>query len=360
MPGQDDQHKPERSAVPTLTVRLTRYVPAIILLAVAVYVLLPQIATFQNSLQIVKRMSPLVIACAAAAQVMSYLGYGYMLSSLAASVGNRVSIFRSALVVLASSSIGLVAGGFVGTSAATFRLTSRAGASAKGAFLAAAFPPLFNSGVLLIVSLAGVVELLVLGKLTGPVEIAFGMAAVLLAGLAVLIVWGAYHRRQILDLAEKLSRLWSRIRRRKYDRREDARLAQIFKAGDLFKTGAWRGPALGAVMNSLFDMLTLYLLFVAAGHAVNPGLILAGYGLTLLVAKFTFLPGGIGVVEGGMAAMYTAIGVPHAVTVVVVIVYRILSFWLPSLLGFPLFFYLERAWHMDSDAEGDAVKGANR
>ena len=354
MIDQGDENRPASPTVPTLTVRLRRYLPTLILLAIAVYVLLPQIATFQNSLQVVKRMSVLIVASAAGAQVLSYLGYGYMLTSLVASVGRRISVARSALVVLASSSIGLVAGGVVGTSAATYRLLNRAGAGSAGALLAAGFAPLLNSAVLMIVSLGGLLQLLVIGKLSRPVEILFGVAAILIGGVFVTVIWGAYHRRELLEFAEKASRRWARVRHRTYDRKEDARLSRIFKAWDLFKTGEWREPALGAILNSVFDMLTLYLLFLAAGHPVRPGLLLAGYGLTLLLAKFTFLPGGIGVVEGGMAAMYTALGVPYPVTVAVVIVYRIISFWLPSLLGFPLFFYLEHAWQEETDGAGAA------
>ena len=89
-------------------------------------------------------------------------------------------------------------------------------------------------------------------------------------------------------------------------------------------------------------MLTLYLLFAAAGHAVSPGILLVGYGLPLLLGKMSFLPGGVGIVEGTMAALYDGLGVPDGVTVVVILTYRVLSFWLPTLLGFPLVPYLQR------------------
>jgi hypothetical protein len=89
-------------------------------------------------------------------------------------------------------------------------------------------------------------------------------------------------------------------------------------------------------------MATLFLLFVAAGHAVSPGILLTGYGLPLLLGKVTFLPGGVGIVEGTMAALYSGLGVPNAVTVLVILAYRIISFWVPTLLGFPLVIYLQR------------------
>jgi len=91
-------------------------------------------------------------------------------------------------------------------------------------------------------------------------------------------------------------------------------------------------------------MLTLFFLFLAAGHAINPGVLLAGYGLPLLLGKMAFVvPGGVGVVEGSMAALYNGLGVPDAVTVVVVLGYRLVSFWIPSLSGFPIAVYLQRS-----------------
>ena len=60
----------------------------------------------------------------------------------------------------------------------------------------------------------------------------------------------------------------------------------------------------------------------------------------------TFIPGGIGIVEGGMAVFYETLHVPSEVTVV--LIYRALSFWIPSFVGAPLAFYFERS------AEGEA------
>lgn len=90
-------------------------------------------------------------------------------------------------------------------------------------------------------------------------------------------------------------------------------------------------------------MLTLYFLFIAAGHPVSPGVLLTGYGIPLLIGRLAFfIPGGIGVVESTMVALYDNLGVPDPVSVVVVLAYRILSFWLPFLLGFPMIFLLQR------------------
>jgi uncharacterized membrane protein YbhN (UPF0104 family) len=43
-----------------------------------------------------------------------------------------------------------------------------------------------------------------------------------------------------------------------------------------------------------------------------------------------------------MVALYEALGVPSGVAVVVILSYRLLSFWIPVLLGFPLAVLLDR------------------
>jgi uncharacterized membrane protein YbhN (UPF0104 family) len=136
----------------------------------------------------------------------------------------------------------------------------------------------------------------------------------------------------------------ARLRRRAFDPSvPQESMRNLFSAWKTLQGGGWRRPALGAGLNVAFDMLTLLFLFLAAGHAVNPGVLLAGYGLPLLLGKMAFVvPGGVGVVEGSMAALYDGLGIPDPITVVVVLGYRLISFWLPSLSGFPVAAYLGR------------------
>ena len=82
-------------------------------------------------------------------------------------------------------------------------------------------------------------------------------------------------------------------------------------------------------------MLTLYFMLIASGYHVSFGILFAGYGLPFMLAKVPFiLPGGVGVVEGSMVALYNSLKVPNVVSVVVILGYRLFSFWLPNLLGF--------------------------
>ena len=85
-----------------------------------------------------------------------------------------------------------------------------------------------------------------------------------------------------------------------------------------------------------FDLLCLRYAFLAAGHSLHLSLLLAGYGVPLLLGRASFLPGGIAVVEVAMTALYGGLGVPASIAVVAVLTYRLISFWLPALVGIPI------------------------
>jgi uncharacterized protein (TIRG00374 family) len=53
-------------------------------------------------------------------------------------------------------------------------------------------------------------------------------------------------------------------------------------------------------------------------------------------------PGGLGAVEAALSAGLTAAGLPGATAVSVVLLYRVLTFWLPVPLGWIALKYLER------------------
>jgi uncharacterized protein (TIRG00374 family) len=156
--------------------------------------------------------------------------------------------------------------------------------------------------------------------------------------------WGLNRRTSLIRLADRMGRRWADFRHQTYNgEKSRSFITNFFQAADLLVSGGWRGPLLGAVFNIGFDMLTIYFLFIAVGHQVSLGVLLTGYGLPLLLGKMAFMvPGGLGVIESTMTALYASLGVAKAEVVVVVLAYRILSFWLPLILGFPIIIILQR------------------
>jgi uncharacterized protein (TIRG00374 family) len=325
-------------------VQAVRYLLVLILLGLAVHLLIPQITSLEHSVQVIRQMALWAVALAVIAQAASYLGSGYLLKAIVQLSESTLSIGKATLIVLAAASLGMVAGGMVGSAAATYRWMQKERVKPEVAGLAGTIPGLFNDSILVLVSLVGLIHLLMVHQLTRLQVLSYVLILLFLGALVGGLVWGFAHRPAITQLAHRIGTRWSRLRHRSYiPEKTDGWLTGLFDAWNLLVKGGWRGPFLGAALNVAFDMLTLYFLFIAAGYRVSLGVLLTGYGLPLLLGKMAFMiPGGVGVIESTMVGLYTGLGVPTPVTVVVVLAYRILSFWLPLLLGFPLIMVLQR------------------
>ncbi|HUV83835.1 MAG TPA: YbhN family protein [archaeon] len=331
--------------IPPLTVRIGRYLPRLIILGLAVHLILPQLTSLEQSLNVIESMAIWAVGMAIVAQLFSYLGSGYQLHSIAAIVNQRISVLLGVIITLAASSIGLVAGGVLGNTAATYRWVRKEGVSVAGAGLAGTLPLILNNITLIFITSLGLVYLLIIRQLTISQTIIFILILILLLIFISVIIWGLRHRLQLTSLTIRMAGFWARINKRSYTAADtEITMVRLFKAWDALSAGGWQRPLLGAGVNIGFDILTLYFLFIAAGYQVGPGVLLAGYGMPLLLGKMAFLiPGGVGVVEGTMAALYKGLGVPDPVVVVVILIYRVFSFWLPSLIGFPAAAYLQRS-----------------
>jgi uncharacterized membrane protein YbhN (UPF0104 family) len=92
----------------------------------------------------------------------------------------------------------------------------------------------------------------------------------------------------------------------------------------------WR--LLGAVGYLGFDIAALGAAFAAAGRPVAAAPLVLGYLIGYL-ANLIPVPGGFGVLEGGLAATLIAYGAPATQATAAVIVYHAIAFWIPSLGG---------------------------
>lgn len=332
---QSRKPKSRRSAI--------RVVIVLIVVGLAVHLLLPQLTTIEHSLAVLRSMKWWLAGLAAVAQVMSYMGSGYLLQSLARLSGVRLPLFRCVMITTAATSLGLVWGGQLTNAASIYRWMRSSGTPPQMALLSGWLPSLLNDVILIAISVFGLVYLFVLHELSRSISIAFFLIIGILLLVTALLIWGAQNKARITKLLHGAGRRWAKIRRRAYDPKAIAEhVEELYDASTNLRHGGWRGPLLGGVANIVFDALTLYLLFLAAGVAIGPGVLMAGYGLPILLSRFTFLPGGIGIIEGGMAAIYKVLAVPSAPLVLVILTYRLLSFWIPLVLGFPFAIQLNR------------------
>jgi uncharacterized protein (TIRG00374 family) len=84
------------------------------------------------------------------------------------------------------------------------------------------------------------------------------------------------------------------------------------------------------------DIASLALVFFALDTAPRISALLVGFGVTQLATAIPVTPGGVGFVEGGMVGAFATLGYSAALSTSVVVVYRVLSTWLPAFAGIPV------------------------
>ena len=312
-----------------------RIVPIAIVLGLLVHFLLPRIDTIESSLQTLRAMRPWFIAMAIGFQVLSYFANGLLLQSIVALTGERISFHRAVAIEIAAGTVALVAAGTLGFGAAIYKWTRDSGVSSRSAMLASWLPSLFDSGTLALFALAGGIELLIHHQLSRTTLIALTIVVSVLAAVIVIVIMLLARN----DWMRAITRLASNVMRRVGHKGTDAQFMEAAeRAAQTWETlrAGWFQPACSSLLVLTFDFLTLRYCFLAAGQHPHFTMLIAGYGVPLLLGRATFVPGGIAVTEVAMAALFGALGVPGSAAVVIVLTYRLISFWIPALIGIPI------------------------
>lgn len=317
----------------------------LVLLGLAVNLILPKLMDIRNAIAVVREMTWWLVALAVLAEVVAYLGIGFCLQSLLGLNRFHLNVIEGAMISVASASIGLVAGGWVGAAAATYRYINKRGATKSSATIAGVLPSMLLNAAIIVVGITGTIFLKLTNRLTQAQLVQYSVFILVLIVFTYGYLLALVFPNATYKVVNWALWTWSRWRKKPYDPvRTKEGLETFIRTWKMLRGGNWLRPLLGASSYVVFDMLCLYLVFLAAGYQLNFGLLLAGYGLPLLFAKMAFiLPGGVGVIEATMTAIFTSLGVPKEVSIVAVVGYRLISFWLMTFVGFILNPILSRA-----------------
>lgn len=182
------------------------------------------------------------------------------------------------------------------------------------------------------------------------VVLVIGMA--LLA--AVVLLFAMSRRRQADKIVHRVVGLINRIgsglrlkRKPLIAAEQVTRLLGDFHEGVDFILSNWprlRGAFLAAILVNLMEVSSLYISFLALGHAVNPGAVIISYAVASIAGAISIIPGDVGVFEFALVTAFTGTGVPVAVALSATLLYRILNKVLSLLPGF--YFYSSSISHL--------------
>lgn len=307
-----------------------RVVPLIVT-AVALYLLTPQLLTVFSAFPRLRGFRPLWYPAMVALEVASFACV-WQLQRLA--FGN-LSWFLSITSQLASNSISrIIPGGIAVGGAVQFRMLSRAGCDPVAAGFALTAVSMVTTGIVFGLPLL-VLPWLIFGQ-PAPDGLT---AAAILGGMAfaVLVVAGLVLARSdgtVRLLGRGLDRLLRLARRPVTPGLPDL---LVVRRDEVLRSLGRRWPAavLAAAGKWGLDYGALLAALAGAGQHPRPSLILLAYVAASVLAMIPITPGGLGFVEAGLTGTLALAGVPAAAAALSTLVYRLVSFWLPLAAGAP-------------------------
>lgn len=91
------------------------------------------------------------------------------------------------------------------------------------------------------------------------------------------------------------------------------------------KSHELRGPFVYALICNITEVLAIYVVYIAFGHWVNIGAVILAYAIANFAGFVSILPGGVGIYEALMTGVLAIAGVPAALSIPVVVMYRVLN-----------------------------------
>lgn len=295
--------------------RLNRFSTRTVLMAVvalvAVWTLLAQL-DFQQVSTAVSQANGWWMLAALVFSVATYVGAGL---TLVAFSPERLSLWRSTEVHLASAVVSLVAPAGVGGAAINLRFLNRKGVPTAVGVATVAL-------VQVVQFIVTVVLLVVLAAMTGQsTGLTLPSGWVLVAAGAVVVVAAV-----VLTIPRARTWAWTKIE--PTYRQVWPRLVWVMSNPVRLALGVG-----GALTLSLSYILSFSASLWAFGYTVPFAVLAITYLASNTVGSIVPSPGGIGPVELALTAGLVAAGVPYGVALSTAIVYRLVTFWIPIPVG---------------------------
>jgi uncharacterized protein (TIRG00374 family) len=165
------------------------------------------------------------------------------------------------------------------------------------------------------------------------------MAAIVFALMVVsklmLVVAAVHSRRSVRRLFSLPARVAALLRRRTMSTAWESAADDLFDATKLIgrrPQGCLLVEA-HALATELIGIAVLWASMAAVGIAVHPIVPVVGYGVAVLFANVSFVPGGVGFVELSLGAALVQFGTPGTDAAAAVLVFRLFDLWLPLAAG---------------------------
>ena len=345
--------------------RLLVYGLVVVIILVALYLVLPELAGLEDSLRKIEDADPVWMAVALGFNLLSFAAYIALFrgvigggAGLARPVRDRLDWRTSYQITLAGlAATRLFSAGGAGGIALTYWALRRAGmATREAASRMVAFLVLLYTIYLGALVVTGI--FLRVGLFPGPSPVGMTIVPAALAGVALAILF-------LISLIpadfERAVARWAQGHRRVRLARRIASVPATIATGTRTALSILRHPSSGllAIVGAAgfwaANIAVLWACFHAFGEDVPKAVLVQGFFVGMTANLLPFFPGGVGSVDAGMIAAFLAFGEPSSAVFVSVLAYRVIAFWLPIPPGILGYLQLRRTvgrWRAEETGAG--------
>ncbi len=320
-------------------------------IGVGVFLVLVLLTNVQELLHTAANVQPLQLAVPLALSVLSYAAMARSYQGIADVAGRHLPFREWLRITFVSNTANfLVTSAGLSGFAVRMLLLSQHGVSSGRAVLISLVQTFLTNFTLLLFILSGIVALVV-RKHIGGMLLLFATSAVvgfalLLVFVFVLAVRPELRRRTLLRLTVIAHRLGRRI-----VPRWTPRLGQLAKWQHTLDQGfdfllkrkqSMIAPTFWICFDWVLTIGVLWTAFWAVDHPLPLSIVIMGFGVGLLTTLVSFVPAGIGIMEGSMVAVFVSLKANQAKALVAVLIFRLTYQVVPLAVSLLLFHGLVR------------------
>jgi hypothetical protein len=335
---------------------LLRHAIVVAVAGLVIYLLLPKLTRVLAAWPRLAGLAPAWMVLALAAEVASFACY-FGLQRLALRTSAWFAVVTAGLTGNAVS--GILPGGSVAGATLQFEMLSAGGLDPDSTASGLAAISLINVAALLALPLLALPAMLA-GIAVSPGLVHAGLVGI--AGFVLLAAAGAIILNADWPL-RGLGRAVQSLHNHVFARHRQP-LTGLDKRFLADRDGIrevlgrqWRQALLLTTGRIGFDFGCLLAALRATGAHPQPSLALLAYAAASILALIPLTPGGLGIVEAGLASLLVLAGVPSSSAFVATLAYRLFSYWLPVLAGGPAYLMFRHrygtAWRRSSQHQTD-------
>ena len=344
--------------------RLLVYGLVVVVILVALYFVLPELAGLEDSLRKIEDADPVWMGVALGVNLLSFAAYIALFrgviggAGVQARVRDRLDWRTSYQITLAGlAATRLFSAGGAGGIALTYWALRRAGMAAReAASRMVAFLVLLYTMYLGALVVCGI--FLRVGLFSGPSPVGMTIVPAALAGVALVILF-------LISLIpsdfERAVARWAQGHRRVRLARRIASVPATIATGTRTALSILRHPSsgllaiIGAAGFWAANIAVLWACFHAFGEDVPKAVLVQGFFVGMAANLIPSPAGGVGSVDAGMIAAFVLFDIPTATVFAAVLTYRVIAFWLPIPPGILGYLQLRRTvgrWRAEDGAAG--------